>query len=140
MTSQNFNSFSDEKKYFLRTLRIPSYCNILVTFLSKKTSVEANVMLLQFVHSIVFEIVHNLSFCNNSVYLIDLYTMNLTPDIRYTLCPFIHKSDSVAIESSPRGNSWVEGSNPGGNYASFSVSRRMNLFPLKTVHFVPLIF
>ena len=43
LMSQNFNLFSDEKKYFVRTFRIP-----VVPFLShfyqiKKTCVEANV-------------------------------------------------------------------------------------------------
>ena len=41
----------------------------------------------------------------------------------YTLivCPFISKSDTSAVWSSPR-NLWIEGSNPGGNYTSFSVT------------------
>ena len=42
MTSRNFNSFSDKKKYFIRILRIPPVvpsCHIFI----KKTSVVANV-------------------------------------------------------------------------------------------------
>ncbi len=76
LTSQNFNSFSDEKNIcflFLRTLRILSCCNFLVRFLSKRHYfVEAKVYVAAILHSILFEIVCNLSFCDNCVDLIDL--------------------------------------------------------------------
>ncbi len=71
LTSQNFDSFYD-KKYFFRTLRILSCCNFLVTFLSKRHLQKLMLMLLLCLHSILFEIVHNLSFCDNCVDLIDL--------------------------------------------------------------------
>ena len=51
------------------------------------------------------------------------------------LCPFISKSGSSVVDRSLR-NPWIGGSNPGGNYTSFSVE--CILFPPKTVHFVPL--
>ena len=55
-----------------RTLRIPSCCNILVTFLSNRHLWKLMLMLLLFLHSFLFEIVHNLSFCDNCVHLINL--------------------------------------------------------------------
>ncbi len=65
--------FTREKKYFFnRTLRIPSCCNILGTFLSKRHVWKLMLMLLLFLHSILFEIVHNLSFYDNCVYLNEL--------------------------------------------------------------------
>ncbi len=121
LTSQNFNSFSDEKNIF-RTLKILSCCIFLVTFFSKRHLWKLMLMLLLFLHIILFEIVHNLSFCDNSVDLIDLKTNYLGLDIDPTLllCPFISELDSSVVESSLR-NPWIGGSNPGRNYTFFSV-------------------
>ena len=92
-------------KDFFRTLRFPSSCIIFFfVFLSKKTSVVILWQLRQLDWFV------NNAFCT-------WYTL--------LLCPFISKSDSSAVKSSPR-NSWIEGSNPGRNYTSVSVS-----------HFVP---
>ena len=124
------------KKYFFRTLRIPSCCNILGTFLSKRHVWKLMLMLLLFLHSILFETVHNLSFCDNCVHLIDLWTRYLTLD-NYTplLCPFINKSDSV--ENSPR-NRGSRVRVPAGTILVFQYHVEWILFPPKTEHFVPL--
>ncbi len=53
------------------------------------------------------------------------------------ICPFISESDSSVVESSLR-NPWIGGSNPGGNYTSFSVSRRMNPFTSENCSFCTL--
>ena len=53
------------------------------------------------------------------------------------LSPFISKSDSSAVECSPR-NPWIGGSNPGGNYTSFSASGRVNPFSSENCSFCTL--
>ncbi len=136
MTSHHFHSFSNKNCFiFLEHSGFP-----VVTFLSiiiKKTSVEANINVAaiftqHFVSSII---VHNWSFCDNCVYLIDLQANNLGLD-NATYMP-INQQVSLVVESLLR-NPWIGGSNPGGNYISFSVSRRMNPFSSENVHFVPL--
>ena len=71
MRLQNVNSFSNGKN---RTLRIPSCCYVLVTFLSKRHlwKLTLMLMLLLFLHSILFEITQNLTFCDNYEHVIDL--------------------------------------------------------------------
>ncbi len=53
------------------------------------------------------------------------------------LYPFISESDSSVVESSLR-NPFIGGSNTGGNYTSFSVSRRMNPFSSENCSFCTL--
>ncbi len=89
--------------------------------------------LLLILHSILFEIVHNLSFSDNCVYSNDLKTKPFVLDI----CPFISKSDRPAVKSSPH-NPWIEGSNPAGKYTSFLVSRRLNPFSSENCSFCTL--
>ncbi len=129
-----FNSFSN--KNIFRTPRNPSCCNILVSFLSKRHW-KLILMLLLFLHTFcskLFTICHFVTIAYT--WLIWKQTIFRT---WYTLflIPFKSKSDSSVVESSPH-KPWIGGSNPGGNYTSFSVSRRLNPCLLKTVHFVPL--
>ena len=53
---------------------------------------------------------------------------------RLLLCTFISKSASSVAESSPR-NPWIGCPNPGGNYNSFSVSRRLDPFSSENCSF-----
>ncbi len=71
MTSQNFNSFYTRKKYFLEHSGYPPVVTFLAYFLSKRYVWKIMLMLLIFLHTILLEIVHNLSFNDNCVYLID---------------------------------------------------------------------
>ncbi len=89
-------------------------------------------MLLLFLHSTLFEIVHNLFFFVTIAYswLIFWYLI-----YAILLCPFVSKSDSVAVESPPR-NPWIDKMN---KLFSFSVSRRMDHFFFKNARIVPLI-
>ncbi len=86
-----------------RTLRILFCCNILGTFLSKRHALKLLLMLLRIPDWFV-----NNVFC-----------------ARYTL--LLCKSGSSVVKSLLR-NPWIGGSNPGGNYTAFLVSRRMNHF------------
>ena len=93
-------------------------------------------MLLLLLHSMMFEIVHDLSFCDNCVHLI---FVNNVFGTWYTLllCPLISKSNSWAVKCLPR-NPWIEGSNPAKTVLPFQYHEEWILFPPKTAHFVPL--
>ena len=105
-------------------------CHIFI----KKTSVEASVN----VAAIFAQ--HFVRNCSQFVILWQLHRLdwfvNKLFGTWYTLllCPFISKSDSSVVESSLR-NPWIGGSNPGGKYTSFSVSRRMHPFSYENCSF-----
>ena len=102
-------------------------CHIFI----KKTSVEANVNVVTiFTHRFVRN-------CSEFVSLWQLRTLHWFVNNVFVLDIRYFYTQSWAVKSSPR-NPWIEGSNPGGNYTYSSVSRRINLFPPKTVLFVPL--
>ncbi len=82
-------------------------------------------MLLLFLNSILFEIVHNLSFLWQLRTLVWVVNIVFWTWYSLLLCSVVSKSDSSAVENSFR-NPYIEGSNPGGNYTSFLVTRRMN--------------
>ena len=101
-------------------------------------------MLLLFLHSILFE--QFIILWHTITYIWLICKQSISYLIYATFMPFISKSDSStsnhiknqeflvtpninskSIESSPR-YPWIEGSNPGGNYTSSSVSRKMNPF------------
>ena len=99
-----------------------------VTFLShfiKKTSVVANVNV---------GIIFYTPFCSK-LFPINFVWKYLILDT-LLLCPFISKSDSSAVESSPR-IPWIEDSTPAETILTFQYRVEWILFPPKTVHFVP---
>ena len=99
-------------------------------------------MLLLFLHSILFEIVKNLSLCDNCHFVTIAYCwlickQSIGTSLRYFYAHSSARSDSSTVESSPR-NPWIGFSKSDGNYFPFQYHVQWILFPPKNVHLVSL--